>query len=76
MFINVLSFLINMKSKTIALIATLDTKGKEAQFIKKVISSRGHDVIIIDTGLLGNLFLKEIFLEKKLQNMVEKTFTA
>jgi len=51
--------------KNIILIATLDTKGNEAKFIKKLIKSRGHKVIIIDTGLLGNpLFKGDISRQK------------
>ncbi len=39
--------------KTIALIATLDTKGEEAQFVREQIESRGHRVVIVDSGILG-----------------------
>jgi uncharacterized protein (UPF0261 family) len=40
-------------SKTIALVVTLDTKGEEARYIKELIAKRGHKVIVIDTGVLG-----------------------
>ncbi len=40
-------------AKTIALIATLDTKGEEAEFTRQQILARGHRVILIDTGILG-----------------------
>ncbi len=39
--------------KTIALIATLDTKGEEAQFVREQIESRGHRVVLVDPGTLG-----------------------
>ncbi|MFH1134249.1 MAG: Tm-1-like ATP-binding domain-containing protein [Nanoarchaeota archaeon] len=39
--------------KTIALVATLDTKGREAQFIKSIITKNGINCILIDVGLLG-----------------------
>jgi uncharacterized protein (UPF0261 family) len=39
--------------KTIALIATLDTKGEEAQFLRGQIEARGHRVILIDPGIMG-----------------------
>ena len=39
--------------KSILLIATLDTKGVEAGYIKKIIESMGHKVIIADDGVLG-----------------------
>jgi uncharacterized protein (UPF0261 family) len=40
--------------KTIALVGTLDTKGEEIAFLKSLILTRGHKVIIADTGILGN----------------------
>lgn len=40
-------------ARTIALIATLDTKGEEAQFVREQIEARGHRVMLIDPGILG-----------------------
>ncbi len=34
--------------KTIVLVATLDTKGSEAVFLKSLIQERGHRVILLD----------------------------
>lgn len=42
-----------MKRKNIVIIATLDTKGEEAEFLKKLIESKGHNVIVVDAGILG-----------------------
>ncbi len=42
-----------MKQKTIVLISTLDTKGPEAAFLKKLIEKRGHRVILLDTSTGG-----------------------
>ena len=39
--------------KKIVCIATLDTKGTEAQYVKKLIEKRGHTVTVIDDGVLG-----------------------
>lgn len=39
--------------KRIALIATLDTKGFELQFVKDLIEGYGCGTIVIDTGILG-----------------------
>lgn len=39
--------------KTIAVIASLDTKGSEAAFIRDAIARRGHIPLTIDTGVLG-----------------------
>lgn len=39
--------------KTIALIATLDTKGAEAKYVKEQIEAGGKRAILIDSGILG-----------------------
>jgi uncharacterized protein (UPF0261 family) len=39
--------------KTIVLISTLDTKGSEAAFLKKLIEERGHRVVLLDTNTGG-----------------------
>jgi uncharacterized protein (UPF0261 family) len=43
-----------MKQKTIAIVAALDTKGAEAQFIANIIRDRGHLPQLIDIGVLGD----------------------
>src|SRR5512133_3179676 len=40
-------------AKTIALLATMDTKGHEAEFVAQIIRSKGYDVVLIDPGILG-----------------------
>jgi uncharacterized protein (UPF0261 family) len=40
-------------AKTIAVIATLDTKGDEAWFVREQIERRGHRALLIDPGILG-----------------------
>jgi uncharacterized protein (UPF0261 family) len=40
--------------KVIALVATLDTKGSEINFVKEIINTRGHQAYIIDIGVLGD----------------------
>ena len=42
-----------MGKKAIALIATLDTKGPEAAFVKDRIESSGYETLILDTGILA-----------------------
>ena len=44
--------------KTIVIPVTLDTKGEEAEFLKKEIEKRGHNTIIIDVGILGKPLIK------------------
>lgn len=39
--------------KTIAVIGTLDTKGRDFVFVKEEIGRRGHKALIINTGVLG-----------------------
>jgi len=40
-------------SKTIAIMATLDTKGAEVKYLKEQIEKRGMKVLLIDTGIRG-----------------------
>lgn len=41
-----------MQEKTIAIIATLDTKGPETGFVKSRIEAAGYGVVLLDTGIL------------------------
>ncbi|MDE4542411.1 Tm-1-like ATP-binding domain-containing protein [Thermoanaerobacterium sp. R66] len=41
-------------AKTIALLGTLDTKGREFDYIKQIIEKRGHKTIVIDAGIMGS----------------------
>lgn len=40
--------------RTILLIGTLDTKGEEFAFVRDLIRSRGHEVLIMDAGVIGD----------------------
>ena len=42
------------RDKVIALVATLDTKGPEAAYLKERIEQRGFGVLILDTGILAH----------------------
>src|SRR4051794_25898567 len=42
-----------MPGKTIMVMATLDTKGIEAQFLVEQIRRLGHSALLIDTGVVG-----------------------
>ncbi|MCD7907775.1 MAG: Tm-1-like ATP-binding domain-containing protein, partial [Clostridium sp.] len=45
----------------VAVIATLDTKGTEAGFLRSCLEELGHEALIMDTGLLGEpLILPDI----------------
>ena len=39
--------------KTIVIVGTLDTKGDEVDLLRSFITKRGHQVIVIDTGILN-----------------------
>ena len=40
--------------RTIAILATLDTKGEEAQFIAGIIRGRGYEPLLVDCGIKGS----------------------
>ena len=40
-------------AKTVALLATLDTKGVEIAYMRDCIIARGHRALVIDSGLMG-----------------------
>ena len=42
-----------MSAKTIIILATLDTKGVEAQYLREQIERQGDKALIIDTGVVG-----------------------
>ena len=39
--------------KTLAIVATLDTKGEEAKYLKEAIERKGKNTLVIDDGMLG-----------------------
>ena len=38
---------------TIVVMGALDTKGAELEFVKKQIEARGHQTVVVDTGVMG-----------------------
>jgi uncharacterized protein (UPF0261 family) len=42
-----------MSGKTIVVLATLDTKGREAQFLREQIEKVGDKALVVDTGVTG-----------------------
>ena len=44
------------KTKTILIIATLDTKGPEALFVKNLIEERGIRTLVMDSGIMGDTY--------------------
>lgn len=45
-------------AKTIAVVGALDTKGAEFAFVRDQILQRGHQVLLIDTGVIGDPLLQ------------------
>lgn len=45
-------------SKTIAIVATLDTKGEYAEYLRHRIEKRGHKTIVIDPGVMGKPYMQ------------------
>jgi len=46
--------------KTVAVLAALDTKGQEAQFLGQIISARGYRCLYVDVGVLADPELKSV----------------
>jgi len=42
-----------MSGKTIVVLATLDTKGREAQYLREQIAQLGERALVVDTGVVG-----------------------
>jgi uncharacterized protein (UPF0261 family) len=40
-------------ARTVLILATLDTKGEEAKYLKDIIEAKGHRVKVMDVGILG-----------------------
>ncbi len=43
----------NTKIKTLVILAALDTRGDEVNFLKEIIQARGHQVLTVDMGVMG-----------------------
>jgi uncharacterized protein (UPF0261 family) len=41
-------------TRTIVIVATLDTRGDEAEFLKELIEDKGLSVLIVDVGVMGS----------------------
>jgi uncharacterized protein (UPF0261 family) len=42
------------RHKTVVIVATLDTRGDEVEFLKELIESKGHRVVTVDVGVMGS----------------------
>ncbi|UCH87448.1 MAG: Tm-1-like ATP-binding domain-containing protein [Dehalococcoidia bacterium] len=68
------------KTRTIVIVATLDTRGDEVEFLRQLIESKGHSVMTVDVGVMGNPHMPADFTRQKvaeaggksLQQLVEE----
>ena len=44
--------------RCVVIVATLDTRGDEVAFLREIIEARGHDVITVDVGVMGEPFVR------------------
>jgi len=54
------------KTKIIAIIGTLDTKGDEVKYIKEQIEKKGHKAVVIDSGVMGKPRIKADFSRERI----------
>jgi uncharacterized protein (UPF0261 family) len=67
------------RSKTVVIVATLDTRGDEVEFLKELIEGKGHRVVTVDVGVMGCPYMPADFTReevaeaggKSLQQLVE-----
>ena len=46
------------RRRSLVIVATLDTRGDEVAFLREIIEARGHDVLTIDVGVMGQPFVR------------------
>jgi len=51
--------------KTVVIVATLDTRGDEVEFLKELIENNGHSVITIDVGVMGSPYMTGDFTREE-----------
>ncbi len=62
-------------SKTIVIVATLDTKGNSAKHLKDLIEGKGHRTIVIDSGVLGEPVFQGDFTREEVAQRGGKSLT-
>ncbi|MGD0950603.1 MAG: Tm-1-like ATP-binding domain-containing protein [Candidatus Binatia bacterium] len=46
------------RQRSVVIVATLDTRGDEVVFLREIIEARGHDVLSVDVGVMGQPFVR------------------
>lgn len=62
-----------MKGKKIVIIATLDTKGEEANYLKNLVIEKGHISTVIDSGVFSNHFCEADISNEKVAESIGLT---
>ena len=70
-----------IKTKTIVIVSTFDTRGDEVQFLKDTMEGWNYRVITVDTGVMGNSlmmadFTKEMVAEQGGKNLAQLIIEA
>lgn len=65
-----------MAGKTIVILATLDTKGTEAQYLRERIEESGQKTIIVDTGVVGEPAIKADIMREAVAEAAGTTLRA
>ena len=63
-----------MGKKNILCLATLDTKGKEIQYIKSIVQARGHRPIVMDCGTFGEPSIVPDIAREQILQAVQSSF--
>jgi uncharacterized protein (UPF0261 family) len=53
------------RTRTIVIVATLDTRGDEVAFLKELIEKRGHRVLVVDVGVMGSPYVPGDFTREQ-----------
>ena len=57
--------------KSIIVIGTLDTKGQEIAFVRDLIAARGHQPVVVDSGILGEPAIEPAISRHKVATAAE-----
>lgn len=61
--------------KTILIVATLDTRGDEVEYLKRILEESGHQTLVLDAGVMGTPLFSGDFPREKVAEAGGKTLT-
>jgi len=53
------------RTRTVVIVATLDTRGDEVAFLKEIVENRGHRAVVVDVGVMGSPYMPGDFTREK-----------